>query len=385
MQEYVAKTLFGLEGVLAEELRVLGATDISMHNRAVGFKGDRTLLYKANYFLRTALKILVPLGEGTVNNEDQLYQYVRSIPWNRFMAVTDTLAVDVALQTGIFKHSQFVAQKIKDAVVDQFRDQYGVRPSVDLDSPTLRINAYISNNTIKLARDSSGDSLHRRGYRSQQGPAPMNEVLAAGLVLLSEWNRNEVLVDFMCGSGTIAVEAALMAAHIPPGDLRMHYGFQKWKDYDSTLFNEISGNVDRHMDPPEPLVYASDVSPEAVRIAERHARNAGIHKWIHYSRCHFNDCPTPPAPGKIIINPPYGERIDQVNLNETYTQMGDRFKKGFPGFDAWVISSNAEAMKCIGLKPSKKIILYNGQLECRFNRYSLYTGSKKRGDGATSE
>jgi putative N6-adenine-specific DNA methylase len=377
MPEYIAKTLFGFEEILADELRNLGGTDVVIYNRAVGFSGDKRLLYKANYHLRTALKILVPLCEADINNEQELYDLVRSIRWEKYLGVNDTLAVEVAMKTDLFTHSQYIAQKIKDAVVDQFRDKFGSRPSVDLDRPTLRINAYISNKTIKLSRDSSGESLHRRGYRYQQGPAPMNEVLAAGLIKLTGWTGEIPFVDFMCGSGTIPIEAAMLALHIPPGDLRADYGFQKWKDYDPKIFNEIANDKRNNNNRLEIKVFASDISPENIQLAQRHAQNAGVLKSIKFTTCHFNDFIPPLSPGIVLINPPYGERIVQQNLNEFYTQVGDRFKKGYAGYEAWIISANAEAMKHIGLRPSPKIPVYNGQLECRFNRYLLYAGSKK--------
>jgi len=377
MPEYIAKTLFGLENVLAEELRNLGAPEVTIYNRAVGFSGDKRMLYKANYHLRTALKILAPLCEAEISNEQDLYDFVRSVNWEKFLDVNDTLAVEVAMKTDLFKHTQYIAQKIKDAVVDQFRDKHGSRPSVDLDRPTLRINAYISNRTIKLSRDSSGESLHRRGYRFRQGPAPINEVLAAGLIKLTGWNGTIPLVDFMCGSGTIPIEAAMMALNIPPGDLRADYGFQKWKDYDSKVFNELVNEKTNTIDKAEINVFASDIAPDSIILAKQHAQNAGVMKNIKFTTCNFIDFVPPPPPGIVLINPPYGERIVQQNLNELYTQIGDKFKIGYPGYEAWMISANAEAVKHVGLRPSPKIPVYNGQLECRFNRYSLYAGSKK--------
>jgi putative N6-adenine-specific DNA methylase len=376
MPEYIAKTLFGLEQVLADELRELGAEGIQTLNRAVSFSGDKKLLYRANFNLRTALKILTPIKEAEINNEQELYEFVRTINWSRFLGAEDTLAVEVSLSTSLFSHTQYIAQKIKDAVVDQFREIYGSRPSVNLDNPTLRINAFISNRTVSLSRDSSGESLHKRGYRVKQGPAPMNEVLAAGLIKLSGWDYSMPLVDFMCGSGTIAIEAALMSLRIPPGDLRMEYGFQRWRDYDPVLFNEVV--KERKPAEDEKInIHASDLSADAVQLAQRHAQNAGVLKKIRFSTCHFDDLVPPPPPGLVIINPPYGERIEQLNLNGLYQQIGDKLKKNYPGYNAWIISSNAEAVKHIGLKPTPKIIVYNGQLECRFNRYSLYEGSKK--------
>lgn len=377
MPEFIAKTLFGLEEVLAQELQILGASQVKPLNRAVGFAGDKKLLYRANYFLRTALKVLVPLGEAEVRDEKELYRYIRSIKWDSYLGVNDTLAVEVAMNTDVFKHSHFIAQLIKDAIVDQFRDRYGSRPSVDLDHPVLRINAYIGDKTIKISRDSSGESLHRRGYRFRQGPAPLNEVLAAGLVKLSGWNGKDPLVDFMCGSGTIVVEAALAAANIAPGELRKEYGFQKWKDYDPRLFNEIIKEAQANLKPADVPLYAADIDPETVRLAMRHAQNAGVLKMINFQTCHFADFNPPAPPGLVLINPPYGERIVQQNLNELYAQIGNKFKKDFAGFDAWIISGNAEAVKHVGLRSSRKIQVFNGQLECRFNRYSLYQGSQK--------
>ena len=376
MPEYIAKTLFGLENVLAEELRSLGAEGINILNRAVSFSGDKKLLYLANYKLRTALKILVPISEGDIKNEQELYDYVRTVKWDRYFGVNDTLAVEVSMNTALFTHTQYIAQKIKDAVVDQFRDKYGSRPSVDLENPTLRINAYINDRKVSISRDSSGDSLHRRGYRERQGPAPLNEVLAAGLIKLSGWNAKIPLVDFMCGSGTIPIEAAMMASGIPPGDLRADYGFRKWKDYDPALFNQIVN--EKKVYTGEPIqIYASDITPDSVRLAQRHAQNAGVFNYIKFQTTHFADVRPPQAPGMMIINPPYGERIVQQNLNELYSSIGDKLKKDFSGYDAWILSANADAMKSIGLRPSPKVIVYNGQLECRFNRYSLYAGSKK--------
>jgi putative N6-adenine-specific DNA methylase len=377
MPEYIVKTLFGLEDVLANELVGIGASSVKKYNRAVGFTGDKKMLYRANYYLRTALKILVPIGETDIANEKELYDSIRNIRWDKYMGINDTLAVEVALSTDLFRHTQYIAQKIKDAIVDQFRDKYGARPSVDLEYPTLRINAHISNKTLKLSRDSSGDSLHRRGYRFRQGPAPLNEVLAAGLIMLAGWDGRIPLVDFMCGSGTIPVEAALLACGIPPGDLRQEYGFQKWRDYELRLFQEVVNERKPGRNNREIQIFASDISGDAVKLARRHAQNAGVLKNITFQNCHFMDFTPPQAPGVIVINPPYGERVVQQNLNELYSQLGDKLKKSFCGYDAWIISANAEAVKNIGLRTSKKLKLYNGQLECRFNMYSLFEGSKK--------
>jgi putative N6-adenine-specific DNA methylase len=377
MPEYIAKTLFGMENIVADELRSLGINEVSVLNRAVAFNGDKRILYRANYFTRTALKILVPLAEGEIKNEDDLYHFIRTINWDRHLSLKDTFAVETGLNTNLFKHSQYISQKIKDAIVDQFRDKFGSRPSVDLDNPSLRINAYIDGTNIKLSRDSSGDSLHRRGYRIRQGPAPLNEVLAACLVKITGWTPGKPLVDFMCGSGTIPIEAALMAMDVAPGDLRSDFGFLKWKDFDPALFNEIVNERKNKVKPESLNIMASDISGDTVRLAIKHAQNAGVLKAIRFNTCHFSDVVPASGPGIIIINPPYGERVVQDNINNLYTEIGNKLKKDFSGYDAWILSGNAEAMKNVGLRPSPKIIVYNGQLECRFNRYSLYSGTKK--------
>jgi len=375
MFDMVAKTLFGMEDVLAAELSELNAQNIRILNRAVSFTGDKKLMYRANYNLRLALKILVPIGESELKSENDLYPYVRSIPWDQYMGVDETLAIDVALKSELYTHSQFVAQKIKDAIVDQFRDKYGRRPSVDLEFPALRINAFLHDNMVSLSIDSSGDPLYRRGYRFKQGLAPLNEVLAAGLVKMTGWTGDMPFVDFMCGSGTIPVEAAMMAAKIPPGALGRPYGFQKWKDYDKDLFRDIEkeGMIEKQ----KKNIYASDISPEAVRLAISHARNAHVAESISFTTCDFKEVTPPAGPGVVLINPPYGERIIPENINELYANIGSKFKRSFEGYTAWIFSGNYVAMKNVGLKPFRKIPLFNGQLECRLNGFALYSGSKK--------
>lgn len=372
----VAKTMFGLEPVLADELTALGAENIRILNRAVSFTGDKKLLYRANYCLRTALKVLIPIRERELKDAADLYDVVRSIDWSKYMGADDSLAVDVALKSDLFTHSQFVAQRIKDAIVDQFRDQFGRRPSVNLDLPTLRINAYLNQKFLTLSLDSSGDALYRRGYRTKQGPAPLNEVLAAGLVKLSGWNGQDAFVDVMCGSGTLAVEAAMMAAHIFPGALGRGYGFQRWKDYDRQLFREIE-QQEAPVKPSGRYIFASDIDPEAVRLAMTHARNAKVFEFITFGTSHFSDVTPPPAPGVLLVNPPYGERIVLEDINTLYSQLGDKMKKSFEGYTAWIFSGNPDALKHVGLRPSRRISLFNGQLECKLHGFSLYAGTKK--------
>lgn len=372
----VAKTMFGLEPVLAEELTALGAENVRILNRAVSFTGDKRLLYRANYSLRTALKVLIPIRERELKDAADLYDFVRSVNWSKYLGVEDSLAVEVALKSDLFTHSQYVAQRIKDAIVDQFREQTGRRPSVDLDNPTLRINAYLNQKYLSVSLDSSGDPLYRRGYRLRQGPAPLNEVLAAGLVRLTGWNGTDPFMDVMCGSGTLAIEAAMMATHIRPGDLGRSYGFQRWRDYDRKLFEEVS-RKELAEAPKIRTIFASDIEPDAVRLAMTHARNAHVFESISFNTCHFNDITPPPGPGVLLVNPPYGERIIPEDINALYTQLGDKMKKSFEGYTAWIFSGNPEALKHVALRPSRRIHLFNGQLECRLHGYSLYAGSRK--------
>jgi putative N6-adenine-specific DNA methylase len=374
--EMIAKTFYGLEEVLAEELRQLGSSNVKLLKRAVSFSGDKELMYRANYCLRTALKILVPVSVSEINDADDLYGFIRSIKWDQYFRLNDTFAVEAVLRTDVLKHSQFAAQKIKDAVVDQFRDKYGRRPSVDLNNPAFRISVHVSQHTAKLAVDSSGDPLYKRGYRQKQGPAPLNEVLAAGMIKLTGWKADRPFVDFMCGSGTLPIEASLIADKVSPGVLRQTYAFQNWKDFDAGMYKKVVRD-NAPSNSTKTGIYASDIAPEAVRIARRHAQLAGVSECISFRTCNFIDMDSPGKEGIILLNPPYGERINQENLNGLYTSLGSKLKKSFTGFDAWILSANAEAIKHIGLRPTGKITLYNGQLECKFQHYSLYEGSKK--------
>ncbi|MBN1159094.1 MAG: RNA methyltransferase [Bacteroidales bacterium] len=372
----VAKTFYGLEDLLVSELEGLGALHIRKLNRAVQFSGNQKILYSTNYMLRTALKILIPIATSEIRDEKALYECIRGIPWYNYLALKDTFAVEAVLRSDTFTHSRYVEQKIKDAVADQFRDKYGRRPSVDLKDPVLRIHANIVKNTLRLSLDSSGDALFKRGYRTGQGAAPLNEVLAAGLVQLSGWKESSPFVDFMCGSGTLPVEAALLALNIPPGGIRHDYGFRKWSDYNQELYKEVVAECvrkGRH----NLRIYASDISQAAVHNARKNARQAGIEKYIGFSVSPFRDFNPPDGRGTVIINPPYGERMKQENLNDLYEGIGDKLKKDFTGYQAWIFSSNREALKHVGLHPERKLTLYNGPLECRFHQYLLYEGSRK--------
>jgi len=377
----IAKTIFGLEEVLSKELQRLGARNIETHNRAISFSGDKGFMYKANICLRTALRILVPINTFTVIDEKSLYDSIQSINWSDYMAVTDTLAIDTVLNSELFTHSQYISQKAKDAIVDQFRAQYGERPSVDLSNPTLRIHLHIFQNTCTVALDSSGESLHKRGYRDKTNLAPLNEVLAAGMILLSGWDKRSTFIDPMCGSGTILIEAAMIANNIPPGYYRTEYSFEGWKKFmpfDEELYNTIFDAAIDKITNYEQRIIGGEISPNVVKKAKENVKNAKVDDIVSIKNCDINDFEVPTGTGIVIFNPPYGERMVKDNIEELYKNIGDIFKGKFAGYDCWMISSNLEALKKVGLRPSRKIALFNGQLECRFMKYEMYQGTKKR-------
>jgi putative N6-adenine-specific DNA methylase len=379
-----AKTQFGLEELLVDELRRLGAGDIVKHNRAVSFTGDKGFMYKANLCLRTALRILKPVHSFNIVNEEGLYREIGKMDWEAYMGVDDTLAVDCALNSDYFTHSQFMAQKAKDAIVDQFRNKHGRRPSVDLESPTLRINLHIFKNTCTVSLDSSGESLHKRGYRDDTNKAPINEVLAAGLVLLSGWDKRTPFIDPMCGSGTILIEAAMIANNIPAGYFRKGFGFERWKDFDAELWSTIFNAAIDKISEENIQIVGIELSKNVAKIAKDNVHNAKVEDTVKVYASAFQEFEPwehiqKTAVGRpiLVMNPPYGERMDKDNIPELYKSIGDTLKKKYAGCDAWIITSNVEAMKSIGLRPTRKITLYNGPLECKFLRFSMYEGTKK--------
>jgi putative N6-adenine-specific DNA methylase len=376
----IAKTIFGLEEILSVELQRLGARNIEVHNRAVSFTGDLGFLYKANLCLRTALRILVPFKTFKVTDEKSLYTSIQSVNWEDYMDVTDTIAIDTVINTELFTHSQFLSQKTKDAIVDQFRAKHGERPSVDLDKPTIRLNLHVFNDVATLALDSSGESLHKRGYRDKTNLAPINEVLAAGLVLLTGWDKRSNFIDPMCGSGTILIEAALIANNIPPGYYREEYGFERWKKFmafDEELWNTIFDAAINKITDHKQQIIGGELSPNVAKKAKENIKLAKVEDVVSIRNCDMKDFEVPPGRGIVVINPPYGERMVKDNIEELYKMMGDTFKKKFAGYDCWILSSNMEAFKHVGLRPTRKIALFNGQLECRFMKYEVYEGTKK--------
>ena len=378
LYDYIAKTTFGLEEILAQELLDLGATETKIQNRAVAFKGDKELLYKVNYCSRTALRVFLPLLSTTVLNETQLYEFVKSIAWEDYLDVDGTLAVDSTVHSETFNHSKYVALKTKDAIVDRFREKFDRRPSVDVETPDLRIHVHIDRETCSISLDSSGEPLFKRGYRVATNEAPLNEVLAAGLIYLSKWERNSNFVDGMCGSGTILIEAAMFALNIPPQIKREHFGFLTWNDFDVKLWKKVKLDAINNQRPFKFQILGSDLISANVRLAQENITNAGLENYIKVRQNDFLNTVPPEGGGILIMNPPYGERMsEQEFVDGLYKQIGDTLKKSYAGFEAWLISSNRDALKKVGLKPSRKIVVFNGALECRFMNFSLYAGTKR--------
>jgi putative N6-adenine-specific DNA methylase len=377
----VAKTQYGLENVLAEELTALGAKQVEPHTRAVSFEGDLKLLYKANLYPRTAMKILTPILKFKAINEREFYEEVRRFDWDQFLSVDGTLAVNAAVKSDFFNHTQYIAQKTKDAIVDEFRDKYGRRPSVDLRNPDLSIDVHIYKDDVTISLDSSAESLHRRGYRAENTIAPLNEVTAAGMILLSGWNKQSAFIDPMCGSGTLLIEAGLMARNIPANRLRKKFGFHTWKDFDAKLWQQIKEESEQGISDTSAKIIGCDKTFKAIEIARENIERAGLDEYIKVSNKRFEELTPPESEGGVVMmNPPYGERIEVENIEAFYKFIGDTLKKRFDGYTAWIISSDKEAMKRVGLTATKKITLFNGSLECKFNKFELYKGSRKKVD-----
>ena len=374
--EMIAKTFQGLEEVLAQELTTLGANDIQIGRRMVSFTGDQRMLYKANFALRTAIRILKPIKHFTAKDADEVYQEIQNIPWENYLTCNNTFAVDAVVFSEEFRHSKFVSYRVKDAIADYFRKKEGKRPSVRINNPDLQLNIHIAQTSCTLSLDSSGESLHRRGYRQEAVEAPLNEVLAAGMILLTGWHGECDLIDPMCGSGTIPIEAALIARNIAPGVFRKEYAFEKWADFNPDLFDEIY-NDDTQERPFNHKIYAYDNSPKANAIAERNIKAAGMSKDIVLKLQPFQQFEQPKEKAIIITNPPYGERISTDDLFGLYRMIGERLKHAFVGNEAWILSYHDECFDQIGLKTSQKIPLYNGALECQFRKYEMFSGRYK--------
>lgn len=367
----------GLENVLAEELTAMGALNVEPLYRAVSFEGNKELMYKANYCCRTALRILKPITSFVARNELSLYNNIFKIQWHEIFNINETFAIDAVTSGNYFTHSQYAALKVKDAIADEFREHFGARPSVDVEDPDLRINVHIENEKVTVSFDSSGESLHKRGYRKNVDKAPMNEVLAAGLIKLTGWQCDCNFVDCMCGSGTLPIEAAMLAVGLPAGFFRKKWGFMTWHDFDKELWQNVMLDAGAEMEEFNYEILASDRSAKAVEIARANIENAHMHYDIKLSKQDMFEMVPPEGGGIMIINPPYGERLEEKDIVTLYKGIGDALKKNFKGFEAWIISSNKDALKLIGLKPSKKIDVYNGPLECKFEKFDIFEGSYK--------
>lgn len=376
----LAKTFKGLEPVLASELIELGADDVKIERRAVSFSGDMRMLYKANFCLRTASRILVPIAAFHAKDADEVYEQTKQIDWSLFMSVETGFAIDSTVYSDTFRHSKYVTYRVKDAIADWWMDREQRRPNVRLTNPDLMLNVHISGEQVTLSLDSSGESLHKRGYRVANTEAPINEALAAGMLLLAGWKGQSDFYDPMCGSGTLLIEAALIARNIAPGIFRKSFAFEKWNDFDRDLFEEIYNDDSQERDF-KYHIYGSDASFYAVQAAQKNIREAGMQRDIDVRQIRIqeiHDIPTSDAGLLVMMNPPYGERLAQdKDVMRLYAEIGTALKHHFEGATAWIISSNEEALKCVGLKPNKRIHLLNGELDCLFNKYEMFAGKRK--------
>ena len=387
--EMIAKTFMGLEKVLAKELESLGAHNVHAGRRMVSFSGDKEMMYRANFQLRTAIRILKPIKHFKAASADEVYDGIKSVDWSEFLTDKQTFSVDSVVYSEDFRNSRFVTYKVKDAIVDQFLEKGGKRPNISVANPDLRLNIHISENDCTLSLDSSGESLHRRGYRQESVDAPLNEVLAAGMILMTGWKGDTDFIDPMCGSGTLLIEAALIAQNMSPGLFRKEYAFEKWPDFDAELFDTIY-NDDSQEREFSHKIYGYDIDMKAVNTARINVRAAGLTKSIDVECADFKDFVQPKEPAIMVFNPPYGERISTPNLLNTYRMIGERLKHQFQGNEAWILSYREECFESIGLKPSLKVPVYNGSLECEFRKYSLFGGKfsdfrKEGGEVKTDE
>ena len=380
----LAKTFKGLEEVLAQELIELGANDVLIERRAVSFMGDKALLYRANFCLRTALRILVPITSFKAKDTDTLYAQLKKLNWSRYMTVDSTFAIDATVYSESFRNSRFVTYRVKDAIADYWLEKADKRPSVQVENPDLLLNVHIANEQVTVSLDSSGESLHKRGYRVATTEAPISEVMAAGMLLMAGWKGQSDFYDPMCGSGTLPIEAALIARNIAPGVFRQSFAFEKWPDFDADLWNDIYNDDSQEREFTH-KIYGSDASFYAIQQAMKNVKSAGVRKDVELKQIRMEEIKTEALPFRegngvgclVMINPPYGERLkSNKEMEDLYGAIGSVLKHQFAGATAWIISSNTEAMKYIGLKPSKKMHLLNGELDCQFNRYDLFAGKR---------
>ena len=373
----IAKTFQGLEEVLAKELINLGANNVEIGRRMVAFTGDKEMLYKANFCTRTAVKVLKPIKEFKAKDADEVYEEAKKIDWEKYMDVKSTFLVDSVIFSENFRHSKFVAYRVKDAIADYWREKSGGdRPNVVISNPDLRIHVHIAEDEVTIALDSSGESLHQRGYKTATVQAPLNEVLAAGLIMLTGWDGECDLIDPFCGSGTILIEAALIAQNVYPGVFRKEYAFEKWKDFDADLFDRIY-NDDSQEREFDHKIYGYDINRQVVQIATNNVLNAGVKDIVSVEQRDFYEFEQPLDKAIMITNPPYGDRITTDDIFDLYETIGKNLKRNFVGNDAWIISHHEELFDKIGFRPSTKYALFNGSLECEFRKYQIFDGKLK--------
>ncbi len=376
--EILAKTFFGLEDVLAKELKGLKAERIEKRNRAVSFYGDNIMLYKANLWLRTATKILKPIRIFKARNEYRLYSELQKIDWSEYMSYRDSLYISSTVYSKFFTHSKYVVYKTKDAIVDQFKNKTGKRPEISGNNPSLQVNIHIQNDVCTVSLDSSGRQLNQRGYRIEQTEAPLNEVLAAGLVLLSGWRRDCTFIDPMCGSGTIPIEAAMYAYNMAPNLHRNSFSFMNWKDFDKSLWTKLLNEAEQKITPFPHRIYGYDIAPRAIRIAKKNMAEARLQGKITFEVQNFEDLNRlGDGKGLMIINPPYDERLESRNIDLFYEMIGNKLKQQFAGYQAWILSGNVEAIKHVGLKTASRMHLNNGGLKCKYHQFNIYKGSNE--------
>ena len=371
--ELIAKTFMGLEPVLAQELTELGANNVQIGRRVVSFTGDKEMMYRANFQLHTAIRILKPIKHFMARSADDVYEATKTVDWSKYILPGKTFSVDSVVYSEEFRNSRFVTYKVKDAIVDQFRERTGTRPNISVSNPDIRLHIHISDDDATLSLDSSGESLHRRGYRQESVEAPLNEVLAAGMILMTGWRGETDFIDPMCGSGTLLIEADLIARNMSPGIFRKEFAFEKWPDFDADLFDKIY-NDDSQEREFNHHIYGYDVDIKAVNTARLNAKAAGLTSCITVNEQDFKNFTKPQNKSIIVTNPPYGERISTPDLLGTYRMIGERLKHEFTGNEAWILSYREECFDQIGLKPSIKIPVYNGSLECEFRKYQMFDG-----------
>lgn len=374
-----AKTFYGFEPVLAKEIQQLGGANVKIKNRLVEFEGDDGFLYKANYSLRTAIRIMKPIARFKAKNDDELYQKCKEYEWEKHIKISATFKIDATVNSPTFKHSHYTALRVKDAIADRFTEKFGGRPNVEKYNPDIVVNLHISHNTVTLALDSSGEPLFKRGYRQETGAAPMNEVMAAGLLKIAGWDGKGNLLDPMCGSGTLLIEAAMIAMDIPAQLHRKSFSFMNWRDFNPQLWDKIRETRINRIKDFNGTITGYDINQLMIKVAERNIASADLTEFIDLKQVNFFQTKKEVAPLLVIFNPPYDERME-IRSDEFYKKIGDTLKQNYPHTIAWFITSDRNAIHDVGLRPDKVIDLYNGKLETEFMKYEIYNA----GDGKTN-